>query len=83
MSLIDQAAGREEVIEPAVAIYRRAARGLVCKVVPLTHGFVVPEGWEATPTDAGRIGDEPILQANCDDEPIELPAPKKTKKVTE
>jgi hypothetical protein len=83
MSLIDQATGQEAAVEPAVAIYRKSARGIVCKVVPLTHGFVVPEGWEATPTAAGRDGDEPILQANCDDEPFEPPAPKKAKKVTE
>lgn len=80
MSLIDQATGQEAAVEPAVAVYRKSSRGIVCKVVPLTHGFVVPEGWEATPTAAGREGDEPILQATVDDEP---PAPKKTKKVTE
>lgn len=80
MSLIDQASGREAALEPAVAIYRKSSRGIVCKVIPLTVGFVVPEGWEATPTDAGREGDEPILRANADDEP---PAPKKAKKVTE
>jgi hypothetical protein len=77
MSLIDQAANEQPVFELAVAIYRRSARGLVCKVVPLTEGFVVPEGWMDTP--AGRVDDEEILQATPEDEP----APKKTKKVTE
>lgn len=78
MTLIDQATNEQVAVELAVAIYRRSARGLVCKVVPLTEGFVVPEGWTDTP--AGREGDEPILQATVDDEP---PAPKKAKKVTE
>ena len=78
MTLIDQATNEQVAVELAVAIYRRSARGLVCKVVPLTEGFVVPEGWASTP--AGRVDDEPILQANEDDEP---PAPKKARKVSE
>ena len=78
MTLIDQATNEQVAVELAVAIYRRSARGLVCKVVPLTEGFVVPEGWADTP--AGRVDDEPILQANTDDEP---PAPKKARKVSE
>lgn len=78
MTLIDQATNEQAVFELAVAIYRRSARGLVCKVVPLTEGFVVPEGWTDTPV--GRVDDEPILQAAPEDEPV---TPKKSKKVTE
>lgn len=79
MSLIDQATREVAAPEPTVAVYRRSARGLVCKVLPLTDGFAVPEGWEATPPD--RNGDEPILTATSDDEPA--PAPKKTRKAAE
>lgn len=79
MTLIDQATNEQVAVELAVAIYRRSARGLVCKVVPLTEGFVVPEGWADTP--AGRVDDEEILQATPEDEPPA--APKRAKKVTE
>jgi hypothetical protein len=65
MTFMDQAAGKPKPEEAALTmIYRRAARGVVARVVPLTDPISVPAGWfdtPAAPAVAWNPAEEAIL----------------------
>jgi hypothetical protein len=80
MTLMDQAASKPAIAEPeTVAVYKRAARGIVCQIVVRGEGYVLPAGWAETPTELGWTGEEAIFLYVPDVDDVEPAKPARKK----